>query len=63
VPIYPNRPTTIRITVRNTDTSTLHVAAVRFEGNVMDLPLYSYDTAVGLVVPPRTSSLFCSRSI
>lgn len=55
VPIYPNRPTTIRITVRSTDTSTLHVAAVRFEGNVMDLPLYSYDTAVGLVIPPGTS--------
>jgi hypothetical protein len=56
--INPKHPTPIRITVKNRDSTSLHVATVRLEGEVLDLPLFSYDTAVGLVVPPgKTKSL------
>jgi hypothetical protein len=56
--INPGHPTPIRITVKNKESSTLHVETVRLEGEVLDLPLFSYDTAVGLVIPPgRTKSL------
>jgi hypothetical protein len=52
--LYPNRPTDIRITVFNTQDVTLRIVTVRFEGEVLDLPLFSYDSAVDLVVPPDT---------
>jgi hypothetical protein len=56
--INPGHPTPIRITVRNGGTASVHVATVRLQGEVLDLPLFSYDTAVGLSVPPgRTKSL------
>jgi len=55
VQIYPSRPTAVRLTVRNTGTTTLHVATVRIEGDVIALPLFSFDTAVGLVVKPGAS--------
>ena len=49
--LFPAKPAAIHITVVNHDSSTLHVAAVRFEGQVLSLPLFSYDTAINLVVP------------
>jgi hypothetical protein len=56
--IYPSRPTPIRITVKNNGDATLHVSTVRFQGEVMSLPLFSYNTAVGLVIPAgKTKSL------
>jgi hypothetical protein len=56
--LYPNKPAIVRITVSNHSASTQQVATVRVEGTVLDLPLFSYDTAVNLVVPPgRTKSL------
>jgi hypothetical protein len=56
--IYPSQPTPIRITVKNNGAATLHVATVRFQGEVMNLPLFSYNTAVGLVIPAgQTKSL------
>jgi len=50
--LYPTRSADVRITASNHSGSTLHIATVRFEGQVLDLPLFSYDTAVDLVVPP-----------
>jgi hypothetical protein len=56
--IYPSQPTPIRITVKNNGADTLHVSTVRFQGEVMNLPLFSYNTAVGLVIPAgKTKSL------
>jgi hypothetical protein len=52
--ISPNRPTLVRIIVTNGSDATIHVATVRFEGQVLGLPLFSYDSAVELVVPPGT---------
>ena len=46
------------IRVSNNGGSTLRIATVRFEGQVLDLPLFSYDTGVNLVVPAgQTKSL------
>jgi hypothetical protein len=53
--LYPTKPAIIRITVSNHSASTQHVATVRVEGTVLDLPLFSYDTAVNLVVPPGST--------
>jgi hypothetical protein len=56
--LYPAKPADVRITVANHGPSTLRVSTVRFEGQVLSLPLFSYDTAVDLVVPAgRTKSL------
>ncbi len=53
--ISPTRSTPIRITVRNGDRSPLRVATVRLGGQVLGLPLFAYNTSVGLVVPPRAT--------
>jgi hypothetical protein len=50
--IHPNRPTQVQITVVNHTGTTLHLATVRFQGQVLALPLFSYDSVVDLVVPP-----------
>jgi hypothetical protein len=56
--LYPNRPANVRITVSNHSPKTQTIATVRFAGTVLDLPLFSFDTAVNLVVPAgRTKSL------
>lgn len=56
--LYPAKPADVRITVTNHGSSTLRVATVRFEGVVLSLPLFSYDTGVNLVVPAgRTKTL------
>jgi len=56
--LYPSRLAEVRITVSNTGNSTVHIASVRLEGQVLSLPLFSYDTAVELAVAPgRTTSL------
>jgi len=56
--LYPSRLAEVRITVSNTGNSTVHIASVRLEGQVLALPLFSYDTAVELAVAPgRTTSL------
>ena len=51
VELYPTGLTNLRITVLNHSGSTVTVSTVRFEGTVVGLPLFSYDSAVGLVVP------------
>lgn len=53
--LFPDHATDIRITVSNTRSSTLNVSAVRLEGNVLDLPLFSYDSSVDLTVPPGST--------
>jgi hypothetical protein len=53
--LYPARPAEFRIMVTNRQSSTLHIASVRFEGEVLNLPLFSYNSAVDLVVPPASS--------
>jgi hypothetical protein len=54
----PSRQANVRIRVTNEGPNAVRVSTVRFEGNVLDLPLFSYDTAVDLTVPPgQTKSL------
>ena len=49
--LYPSRLAQVRITVSNHGASTVDISSVRLEGQVLALPLFSYDTAVDLVVP------------
>jgi len=53
--IHPAKPVEVRISIPGSQSSTLRIATVRIEGDVLDLPLFSYDTAVDLVVPPHHS--------
>ena len=53
--LYPSRFVEVRITVTNNGTSTLTISSMRLEGQVLALPLFSYDTAVDLVVPPSAT--------
>jgi hypothetical protein len=53
--LYPTRPAELRITVTNMQSSTLRIASVRFEGEVLNMPLFSYDSIVDLVVPSASS--------
>ena len=56
--LYPARFAEVQITLSNKSTSTVSVSSVRIDGQVVGLPLFSYDTAVELVVPPgATKSL------
>jgi hypothetical protein len=56
--IYPAKFAEVMLTVSNNGTSTVSISSVRLEGEVLDLPIFSYDTAVELVVPPgATKSL------
>jgi len=56
--LYPTRFVEVRIVLTNNGASTLNVSSMRLEGKVLALPLFSYDTAVDLVVPPgATKSL------
>ena len=56
--LYSNRFATLQITVSNSGNSTVSVSSVRLEGDVLSLPLFSYNTAADLVVPPgQTRSL------
>jgi hypothetical protein len=56
--LYPSRFAEVRITVSNHTSSTVHISSVRLEGQVLALPLFSYDTAVDLAVPAgHTNSL------
>ncbi len=56
--LYPARFAEVQITLSNNSTSTVSVSSVRIDGQVVALPLFSYDTAVELVVPPgATKSL------
>ena len=56
--LYPSTFAQVRITVSNGSSSTVHISSVRLEGQVLALPLFSYDTAVDLsVAPGHTESL------
>jgi len=56
--LYPTSLAEVTLTVSNSGDATARISTVRFEGQVLDLPLFSYDTAVVLVVPPgQTKSL------
>jgi len=56
--IYPAKFAQILLTVSNNSASTVNISSVRLEGEVLNLPIFSYDTAVELVVPPgATKSL------
>jgi len=62
--LYPTRFVEVRITLTNNGTSTINVSSMRLEGQVLALPLFSYDTAVDLLVPPgATKSLSFPFSI
>ena len=50
--LFANRPVYLRLKVHNSGSSSVEVAAVRFEGQVLDLPLFSYDTTLDLRVRP-----------
>ncbi len=51
VQLVPSQPVIVEIEVTNHGGSALHIRTVRFEGDVLDLPLFSYDSAVVLNVP------------
>jgi len=53
--IYPRRPAQIAVRIVNDGSAPVSIGTVRFEGSVLDLPLFSYDTAVGLVVPANAT--------
>ena len=53
--IYPAKFAEVMLTVSNNGSSTVNISSVRLEGDVLDLPIFSYDTAVELVVPPGTT--------
>jgi hypothetical protein len=56
--LYPTSLAEVRLNVSNRGDATARISTVRFEGQVLDLPLFSYDTAVVLVIPPgQTKSL------
>ena len=56
--IYPAKFAQVLLTVSNNSASTVNISSVRLEGEVLNLPIFSYDTAVELVVPPgATKSL------
>lgn len=49
--LYPNRPAQVHVSLTNTGSSPLSVTTVRFAGDVLGLPLFSYDSTVDLSVP------------
>lgn len=53
--LYPNRPAEVHLTVTNGGSTTVDVATVRFQGQVLDLPLFSFNSDVNLVVAPGSS--------
>jgi len=56
--LYSNSLATIRVTVTNRSATAIEIATVRFQGDVLDLPLFSYDSAIDLKVPAHhTESL------
>ena len=56
--LNPVKQAEVVIKVTNEGDQTINVSTVRFQGDVLSLPLFSYDTAVSLSVPPgRTKSL------
>jgi len=48
--LFPNTHAQVHIRVANHTGSTVRISAVRFQGQVLNLPLFSYDTAVDLVI-------------
>ena len=54
--LYSNAPATIRVTVTNRTNSPVEVATIRFQGDVLDLPLFSYDSAIDLKVAAHGSA-------
>jgi hypothetical protein len=50
--LFPDAHAQVHITVANHTGSTVRISAVRFQGDVLDLPLFSYDTAIDLIIPP-----------
>ena len=54
VRLDPTRPARVHVTV-TAGTSKLRISTVRFQGDVMALPLFSYDSAVSLVVPAHAT--------
>jgi len=56
--VYPAKVSHLHIRVSNNGGAALHISTVRLEGQVVGLPLFSFDTGVNLVVPPgQTKSL------
>jgi len=57
VQVYPTRTSHVHISVFNNSGTPLHISTVRFEGQVVGLPLFSFDTGVNLVARAgRTTS-------
>jgi hypothetical protein len=54
--LYPTKPTKVRLVVSNNGRSAVTISTVRFEGRVLGLPLFSYDSAVSMTVLAGTSS-------
>ncbi|HXZ62125.1 MAG TPA: hypothetical protein VEG62_05225 [Acidimicrobiales bacterium] len=50
--LYSSPPTQVHLSVTNLGSVPLSVTTVRFEGSVLGLPLYSYDSTVDLSVSP-----------
>jgi hypothetical protein len=56
--LNPLKQADVVIKVTNEGDQTVNISTVRFQGDVLSLPLFSYDTAVALsVAPGRTKSL------
>ncbi len=57
VRLDPNKPARVHILLTAGD-SALHVTTVRFQGDVMALPLFSYDSTVDFTVPANATRSF-----
>ncbi|MGA2521961.1 MAG: hypothetical protein ABSG81_14235 [Acidimicrobiales bacterium] len=55
VQLYGTRLAQVRLRVDNHTSSPVRVSSVRLEGEVLALPLFSYDTDVALVIPARST--------
>jgi hypothetical protein len=55
VRLYPLRPATVTVTVRNNSSTTLHVATVRLAGEVVGLTFFAFDNSVAFAVPAHTT--------
>jgi hypothetical protein len=53
--IFPDRLVEVTVSLANRQATPLHVTSVRLQGDVLGLPLFSYDSAIELVVPPGTT--------
>lgn len=52
-PVHSHGSVTVAIRVTNHGETAIHLSALSFSGEVLDLTLFSYDTPIDLTVPPK----------